>query len=305
MAPCHKRGKSAIATWAGMGSVPTALFSLCPGGHGIGQGKTGPREVALVELTQVHDWRASTGMSADYERMLASIGSEDFGSTVRDSIMALTAGARRVYLFEAAGREQNDLQYSFCEPAVAELFSAYNRWYQPLDPVCDAYKAVSRDNEVAILRIRPDDIASSAFRRQFYDDRGIVERLSIIQRGRDAWRVLSVARHRSDGYFSDEEVGVILGLACLALPMLPLNRGSPIRPRKLGVSQLEERFADRYPDLTLRQRQVCARAAVGMTVEATALDLGIAKTSVLTYRQRAYQRLGVTSPIELRALVTH
>lgn len=37
-------------------------------------------------------------------------------------------------------------------------------------------------------------------------------------------------------------------------------------------------------------RQVCARAALGMSVEATALELGIGKTSVLTYRQRAYQR---------------
>jgi DNA-binding CsgD family transcriptional regulator len=69
--------------------------------------------------------------------------------------------------------------------------------------------------------------------------------------------------------------------------------------------QLEERFAHRYGSLTLRERQVCARAVVGMSVEATALDLGIAKTSVLTYRQRAYHRLGVTSPIELCALVTH
>ena len=41
-----------------------------------------------------------------------------------------------------------------------------------------------------------------------------------------------------------------------------------------------------------------------MSVEETALDLAIAKTSVLTYRQRAYQRLGVTSPIALCALVT-
>jgi DNA-binding CsgD family transcriptional regulator len=42
-----------------------------------------------------------------------------------------------------------------------------------------------------------------------------------------------------------------------------------------------------------------------MSVEATAVELGIGKTSVLTYRQRAYQRLRVTSPIDLCALVTH
>jgi DNA-binding CsgD family transcriptional regulator len=71
------------------------------------------------------------------------------------------------------------------------------------------------------------------------------------------------------------------------------------------VTQLEDRFASRFARLTLRERQVCARAAIGMSVEATALDLDIAKTSVLTYRRRAYQRLGVTSPFELCALVTH
>lgn len=259
----------------------------------------------MVQLTQVHDWRASTKLGSDYEKMLGMIGSVDFGSTVRGAIMASTAGARRVYLFEATSRKESDLQYSFCEPAIAELFPAYNKWYQPLDPVCDAYQAVPRDNNVAILRVRPHDIASSAFRRQFYDEPGIIERLSIIQRGSDSWRVLSVARHCSDGYFSDDEVDAILSLACLALPMLPLNRSRPMRTRRLGVSQLEERFGERHAELTLRQRQVCARAAVGMSVEATALDLGIAKTSVLTYRKRAYQRLSVTSSIELCALVSH
>ena len=65
------------------------------------------------------------------------------------------------------------------------------------------------------------------------------------------------------------------------------------------MRELEERFADRCAGLTARERQVCARAALGLSVEATALELGIGKTSVLTYRQRAYQRLGVTSPFEL------
>eukprot|EP01035_Chromulina_nebulosa_P033610 gene33611-45009_t len=81
--------------------------------------------------------------------------------------------------------------------------------------------------------------------------------------------------------------------------MLPLNRNRTDKLRQLTVSQMEERFAARFPALTRRERQVCARAAIGMTVEATALDLAIGKTSVLTYRQRAYGRLNVTSPFQL------
>ena len=129
--------------------------------------------------------------------------------------------------------------------------------------------------------------------------------MSVIQRGADAWRVMSVARHASDGRFSDNEVSSLISLACLVLPMLPVNRARRRTVVAPSVSEIEERFAKQYPCLTARERQVCARAAAGMTVEATAVDLGIAKTSVLTYRQRAYQRLGVTSPIELCTLVTH
>jgi DNA-binding CsgD family transcriptional regulator len=69
------------------------------------------------------------------------------------------------------------------------------------------------------------------------------------------------------------------------------------------VSELEGRFARLFPDLTGRERQTCARAAIGMTAEGAALDLGIATSSILTYRKRAYRRLGVTSAYELARLV--
>ena len=259
----------------------------------------------MSDIVQIKDWRTSAATAAVYERLLGAIGTEDFGTTVRDSVLSLTAGARRIYLFEATSREDSSLQYFFGEPGLVELFPAYRKWYLPLDPVCDAYRAAPACTDVAMLRIRPCDIDSPGFRRRIFDTPGIIERVSVIQRGADSWRVMNVARHASDGKFSDDEMGSLVSLACLVLPMLPLNRERRVAPVPLSVPQIEERFAKQYDCLTARERQVCARAAIGMTVEATALDLGIAKTSVLTYRQRAYQRLGVTSPIELCTLVTH
>jgi DNA-binding CsgD family transcriptional regulator len=244
-------------------------------------------------------------MGALYERLLGAIGTEDFGPTVRDSVMSVTAGARRIYLFEATGREDTSLQYFHGEPGLVELFPTYRKWYLRLDPVGDAYRAAPECSDVVMQRIHPSDIASPGFRRVFFEEPGIVERISVIQRGADAWRAINVARHASNRCCSDEEIDSLIGLACLVLPMLPLNRKRRATPAPLTVAQLEERFARCYGKLTLRERQVCARAAIGMSVEATALDLGIAKTSVLTYRQRAYQRLGVTSPFELSALVMH
>jgi DNA-binding CsgD family transcriptional regulator len=259
----------------------------------------------MADIRQITDWRVSTSNAALYEKMLGSIGTEEFGTTVRDSVVSVVGGARRIYLFEATGRDHSSLQYYFGEPGLVDLFPAYLKWYLRLDPVCDAYRAAPRVSNVALQRVRPQHIVSPGFRRRVFDDAGIVERVSVIQRGPEAWRVMNVARHASEGVFTDAEISALIGVACLALPMLPLNRDRQAGPVQLSVTQLEDRFASRFANLTLRERQVCARAAIGMSVEATALDLDIAKTSVLTYRRRAYQRLGVTSPFELCALVTH
>lgn len=52
-------------------------------------------------------------------------------------------------------------------------------------------------------------------------------------------------------------------------------------------------------DLSRREAEVCARALYGMTSVGIALDLGIGKESVMTYRKRAYHRLAIGSQREL------
>lgn len=259
----------------------------------------------MSHISRINQWRASTATGAQYEQLLATLGTPAFGATVRDSVVSLTGTARRIYLFEARGRAESSLQYYHGEPGLADLFPVYRKCYLRLDPVFDAYRATPNPSDVVLQRVRPNDIVSTGFRRRFFEERGIVERISVIQRGTDAWRVINVSRHEREGCFSADEVHALVGLACLVLPMLPLNRRHLEAPRPLPVAQLEQRFAARFQRLTPRELQVCARAAAGMSVADTADELGIARTSVLTYRQRAYQRLKVATPVELRSLVTH
>lgn len=259
----------------------------------------------MTDISQIRHWRTSTRTSALYERLLGALGTDQFGAGVRDAVQSLTAGARRIYLFEATDREHSSLQYFSGEPGLQALFPAYCRWYLRQDPVCDAYGAAPRCSDVALQRVRPAHIASPGFRRRIFDEAGIVERISVIQRGADGWRVMNVGRHVSDGCCTDDEIDVLVALACLVLPMLPLNRQRASALPAISVGELEQRFAHRYGLLSTRERQVCARAAAGLGVADTARELGIAETSVLTYRQRAYQRLQVSSSLALRALVTH
>ncbi len=257
----------------------------------------------MTDISHITHWRAPTTIGTLYEKLLDAADTDAFGPTVLDATRQLTAGVRRLYLFEATSREQNQLQYHFCEPHVEELLPTYSRCYLRQDPIGDAYSAATAHSDVVLLRVRPRDISSSGFRRQFFETPGIVERVSIIQKAQHSWRGITVARHESHGCFSDDELTNLVSLAFLALPMIPRNQRH--RAGALSIEQLEARFTKGFPHLTNRERQVCARAVSGMTVEATAQDLGIAKTSVLTYRQRAYLRLNVNSPLELSSLVVH
>ena len=55
--------------------------------------------------------------------------------------------------------------------------------------------------------------------------------------------------------------------------------------------------------LTHRERQTITCAMSGKTIKETALELGVSPTTVITYRTRAFTRLGIRSQRELMALV--
>ncbi|HEU4651961.1 MAG TPA: helix-turn-helix transcriptional regulator [Croceibacterium sp.] len=258
----------------------------------------------MADIWRVTDWRLTATIGPAYEQLIGAIGSEDFGATVRHCVDSLTAGVRRLYLFDASGPGADELRYFHCEPRIAALLPAYSQRYKRLDPIGVLYGAAQRRGDLVVQRIRPSDIGSTGFRRQFFDEPGIVERLSLFLRHKDGWRGLNLARHASQGPFSGQELDAVSALARLALPM-PLARPAGARDTPLTAVQLEDRFARRCPSLTARERQVCARAALGLSVEATATSLGIARTSVVTFRQRAYRRLGATSPTELLGLVAN
>ena len=55
--------------------------------------------------------------------------------------------------------------------------------------------------------------------------------------------------------------------------------------------------------LTGREQEVCLRILAGFSSEAISADLDIGLQSTLTYRKRAYQKLGISSQSELFAIV--
>lgn len=68
---------------------------------------------------------------------------------------------------------------------------------------------------------------------------------------------------------------------------------------RAGHDALAERLTFLGRGLTARELQVCARILSGANAEAISLDLGLSISSVVTFRRRAYARLGISSQNEL------
>jgi DNA-binding CsgD family transcriptional regulator len=68
------------------------------------------------------------------------------------------------------------------------------------------------------------------------------------------------------------------------------------------VADARDSLRQRAPQLSEREREVCARLAIGMTQDGVAADLGVAPSTVATLRQRAYAKLGLSSRVALARL---
>ncbi len=258
-----------------------------------------------MQLLPIAKVTLSAGVLRAYERSLDALGGVDFEATVLESFQDALAW-RRLYLFEGPRPETSVLRVARYESDLEPMVPLYVRKYLRHDPIGHAMAAMDEGAEGVILRLQPSDIAEEGYRRAFFEDRGIVERVSLLQRGPRGWRGANIARHRREGPCTSSDIEALCGLAQLLLPLVERHfEPRAATPWRKAIDDIEARFLRDFPALTGREREVCARAAVGMSVEATALDLGIGEASVLTYRRRAYRRLNVSSPYGLAALVLH
>jgi DNA-binding CsgD family transcriptional regulator len=168
-------------------------------------------------------------------------------------------------------------------------------------------KAASKHNPMATLtKLDINDIEDAQYRHCFELTR-VRERVSLFSWiGNDLYQ-LSAFRGPRVSRFTPAEMNNFAALAELLLVtaqkhevILEQRRGVP---RHLDIKGIERLLKMRMPSLSTRECEVCARAIVGKTIEGTSLDLDIRRTSVITYRQRAYQKLGISRTNELVALL--
>jgi DNA-binding CsgD family transcriptional regulator len=263
----------------------------------------------FVNATTV--FQAHPATRAQVGPLIEAIGRPNFADTVMDVIdrflpvahfSALLQDPKSgVQVVAAASRSR--------DPTSSTIAQAYARRYFRNDPARQIGWSKDTAEQVELMHLRAGDLGPSQYRRECYDKPGIIERLSLIWlNGGDCVDSLNFYRTRQEGLFEAADYDVAIEAAALLRPFIRRHRNlvaSPTANRSEMLTVFAGRLASLQRRLTQREIEVCARALMGMSVEATALDLGIRPTSVTTYRQRSYQKVGISSQNELFSLVLH
>ena len=161
------------------------------------------------------------------------------------------------------------------DPNVAMMFD-----HGPIGAICVTY-------------LHRDDVPTASYRTWCYDRALIADRLSLVS-STDQGVPFSVS------FYGGRRSGVLREQERLRLQdAFPCIQAAALRhielsdARSLDLAGLLGRVQDRFPKLSPRGAEVTAGVVAGLTAEQIGVWLGIASTSVITHRKRAYEQLGV------------
>lgn len=169
-----------------------------------------------------------------------------------------------------------------------------------------------------VLRHITANEVSAEHRARVYEAHGVAERVSVVQQEQASVFAINFYRHAHQAPFRDVHLAEFdaLATALIALvkkqlrlkPPSELPRESLCEPLSQARSQAD--WAHWVPKLqqldarlSPREVAVCARLLTGMTQDGIASDLSLSVPTVKTYRNRAFERLGIHFRNELYALM--
>ena len=235
--------------------------------------------------------------------LINSLTTRDFSSALLRHVNAWLRVDRCLLMRLAAGPSIQAFGVQSLDPLgphdARALVAYLDRHYRE-DPIRRLLDEPSVRQAIVVRRERPAGLPPSAYRRACYDNPGIVDRISLAKRDvRGGWVILDLQRQLAAGEYAEREletvqrVAPLLLAACLRHIELLLHAGA-------DTGAWRARLAAACPAMTGRELDVAAHLLTGRTLRESAVALGVAYSSVVTYCERAYARLGVANLRELR-----
>jgi len=204
-----------------------------------------------------------------------------------------TAGVEELFAYRIADGAPETLASSSGLVDAAERADAYARRFHRSDPAV-AVRLAARPGTGFVCRVPTDAIKLGAYRKLCFERPRFTEKICFGWRAGDHSLVVTFyQRHQNE-----PDMAQLGALAQIAITGLTRLLRGPAQADSL-IHRIERRLAETHRVLTPRECAVCARTLAGRTAREIAEELGLGHGTVLTYRQRAYEKLGLSKANDL------
>ena len=236
----------------------------------------------------------------DITPAVLAIGRPDFPNILIDTLRRQAGvGHCMVFALTRAGAASCLLDAGNI-PTGGDLGAAYAGQFHESDPNRDALFEAEGSAPIVLPSFAPR-MYGARYRKIFFNDSDIVDKCATAIWTGDTCFYVNFYRITSQGRFGDSERARLQAIA----PAIGASVARHFQQTAAPDQNLAALFATRAPlaALTPREQEVCRHILRGLSSEAISQALGISLHSTLTYRKRAYQRLGISSQNELFGIV--
>lgn len=198
-----------------------------------------------------------------------------------------------VFFLDASSRIECLLSRNFTDDIVASsLANAYLDDGHNSDPNLSTLNALSiGETKVTHLRDLQDGMVGS-YRERFFNEPHLIDKVSILTADQSGKYYINLYRSKGRCSFIEQEMFDDPAEARLLAAIITQHY------------RLNQPLSDQGPlaFLSERERQVCQGILRGKKMEAVSAEVGIATSSAITYKKRAYAKLGINSRTSLFSL---
>ncbi|NUU42585.1 helix-turn-helix transcriptional regulator [Tardiphaga robiniae] len=163
----------------------------------------------------------------------------------------------------------------------------------------------SRSRRIIVRRHDRSRLRTKAYQQRFYSTVGIVDKVSYLWRLGDVAFYVNLYRTLRTGHYAENELRKLSEIARMVASLVRMHGGRKRLETALATGnfgELSTRLVELLgPHLTAREQAVLSCILMGMHTEGIALSLHVKPSSVITFRKRAYAKLGIASQPELFA----
>ncbi|MBP0112031.1 helix-turn-helix transcriptional regulator [Bradyrhizobium vignae] len=236
----------------------------------------------------------------DVTSAVLAIGRPDFPKVLIDTLRRQAeVGHCMVFALSRAGAARCLLDAGNI-PIGGDLGAAYAGQFHESDPNREALFEAEGSAPIVLPQFAPR-MYGARYRKIFFQDSGIVDKCATAIWTGDTCFYVNFYRIAAQGRFSAAQRERLEAIA----PAIAASVARHFQEAATPDQSLAALFATRPPlsALTPREQDVCRRILAGFSSEAISQALRISLHSTLTYRKRAYERLGISSQNELFAIV--